>query len=194
MSDNPYSAPQTDIGSMSALEGDQPVVLASRFKRLVARFVDSILLSLVLLILEFLLPDGLISSAIFDEEALNRILAESEGSNPFWIFYQVFFSLQFTYYGLVSWLLSILLYFLIQGYLLATLGQTCGKWLLRIKIVDYDTNTLPKLRTTFGLRECGIFILDWLLIAHLIDVLFIFGSSRRCLHDYWSRTKVVQVS
>ena len=83
----------------------------------------------------------------------------------------------------------------IQVWLLTTRGQTVGKRLFKIKIVRYRDGSPPGFVHAVLLRS-------WLpgLISlvprfgqffPLINVLFIFGRQRRCIHDYIADTKVV---
>jgi uncharacterized RDD family membrane protein YckC len=92
----------------------------------------------------------------------------------------------------------------LNGYLLTTRGQTIGKLLTKIQIVDVQSgDLLPFLRVyvyrylwTLPLLLVVILIpgpADDLLVnvVYLIDALLIFGSDRRCLHDYIAGSKVV---
>lgn len=87
------------------------------------------------------------------------------------------------------------IYMLLHGYLLATRGQSIGKMLLRVRIVDYDTGALLPLSKLVGLRLVPVWIVSLIPyvggILSLIDVLFIFGSERRCVHDLIAGTRVV---
>ena len=86
----------------------------------------------------------------------------------------------------------------VQIYLLAQKGQTIGKRMVGIRIVDHSTGDLAGAGRILGLREflrglvSGIPYIGWLLI--LIDILAIFGEDHRCIHDYIARTMVVAVS
>lgn len=74
-------------------------------------------------------------------------------------------------------------------------GQTIGKKLMKIKIVQVD-GSRAGLGRTFGLRM----IVNGLLSAipfvgsiyGLVDLLFIFGEERRCVHDYIAGTIVIK--
>ena len=97
----------------------------------------------------------------------------------------------------VELLISIGMFVAVNIYLLANRGQTVGKYLLKIRIVDYYSEEVPKLRFSLVLREGILTLLNLFgilggLIA-LVDVLFIFATDKRCLHDYWAFTKVVDV-
>jgi len=94
----------------------------------------------------------------------------------------------------LSSLASIGIFLLINGYWLATKGQTVGKKLAGIKIVSTE-NTLVPFGSLIGRR----YLLFWIAsmipygnIIGLINVLFIFRKSRRCLHDDLAGTMVVQ--
>ncbi len=79
-----------------------------------------------------------------------------------------------------------------QWYLLATSGQTVGKKLLMVRIVS-ESGTLPGFFRAVVLRNWVRALLSMIPFFGLIDVLFIFSESRKCLHDYIAGTKVVAV-
>lgn len=105
----------------------------------------------------------------------------------------------------IAWtVLGGLVFMMIQGYLLATRGQTIGKMLMQIQIVDAETQRLLPFIRVAVYRYCWLlplvavaaFIpgdLDDLLVgaASLLDASLIFGSARRCLHDYIAGSIVV---
>jgi len=90
---------------------------------------------------------------------------------------------------------------LLNGYLLLKAGQTIGKRLCALKIVDARSkNRVPLWRQV--LRLYGVAILAGLvalaltvdlgLAFYLISLLSIFGKSQRCLHDYVAGTAVIR--
>jgi uncharacterized RDD family membrane protein YckC len=101
-------------------------------------------------------------------------------------------------------MLSTLSWLLLQGYMLAARGQTIGKWLLKIQIVDESSNCLLPIFRVILLRyfwtvpillvyvflplEVAIFIFN---LATIGNVLWILGDDKRCLHDYVAGSKVV---
>ena len=105
----------------------------------------------------------------------------------------------------IAWtVLGGLVFMMIQGYLLATRGQTIGKMLMQIQIVDAETQRLLPFIRGAVYRYCWLlplvavaaFIpghLDGLVVgaASLLDASLIFGSGRRCLHDYIAGSIVV---
>ena len=184
MSDNPYAASSTSLANDDTVQGE--IVLASRFKRLVARIIDAVVNLVAYLLCIYFIPSlwerytggftvapGDASTATSD--ALQTLLIAAD------------FSLLF----LAEFLLALAIVFLVQGYFLAQYGQTIGKMALNVKMVDKENHEKPSLTRLFVVRECGMSVIGILPILGLIDVLWIFGPARRCLHDYWSRTIVV---
>jgi uncharacterized RDD family membrane protein YckC len=82
----------------------------------------------------------------------------------------------------------------IHGYLIATRSQTVGKALLKIRIVRLDGSPASFGRIV-GLRYVVPMLLAWVPVVGwifgLLDALFIFRASRRCLHDLIADTVVV---
>jgi uncharacterized RDD family membrane protein YckC len=84
----------------------------------------------------------------------------------------------------------------VQGYPLARTGQTWGKKLLSIRIVDLH-GELPPLWRLIVLRYLPTQLLSLVPVAGnvyaLLDALFIFRQDKRCLHDIIAGTQVVNV-
>ena len=82
----------------------------------------------------------------------------------------------------------------LNGYLLGSRGQTIGKMLVGIRIVDASSGALVPLPKLYGVREFlprAIFALPTVgPLMMLADALFIFGDARRCVHDYLCGTVV----
>lgn len=79
----------------------------------------------------------------------------------------------------------------IQWNLIATRGQTIGKFLMCIRIVSMD-GRLPGFIFGVVVRNWIRNLLGMIPFFSLVDVLFIFGESNRCIHDYLAGTRVVQ--
>ena len=84
----------------------------------------------------------------------------------------------------------------VQIWLLCTRGQTIGKMALDVKIVRFADNAPPGFLHAVLLRLIvpGIIgVIPWVgLLFTLVNYCFIFGQSRRCLHDLIAGTKVVK--
>lgn len=93
-------------------------------------------------------------------------------------------------------LLGLLLFAIVNGYLLMTRGQTVGKMLLGMRIVRPDGSAASPVRI-IGLRY-GV---GWLatalpvvgMVYALLDCLLIFRADRRCIHDLIADTIVVKI-
>lgn len=79
---------------------------------------------------------------------------------------------------------------IIQWNLIATRGQSLGKMLLFIRIVNVN-GEIPGFISGVILRNWLRAALSTIPLFGLIDVLFIFTESRRCIHDYLAGTRVV---
>ena len=140
--------------------------LASRWIRLWASIIDAIILMLITI------------PILYFTGGVEQI---RDGIEP-----------TFLYSSLIG-LAGLLGFYLINIKLLLTKGQTVGKKVLDIKIVDLNDN-LPKKIHLF--RRYFIYFIPtyipvigaWLSI---IDLLFIFGKEKRCVHDLIGKTKVV---
>ena len=183
MSENPYASSATHLVQERA--HPQEIVLASRFNRLLARCVDVVLEGSFHWIFVTLVPG--VSELLTQTIAAVPAEPKNEGYSRWshWVIPD--FSIE----SLVFWLMSIGITFICQAYLLAKYGQTIGKRLLSIKIVNENGYRKPTLSRSFFVRECGIYVLDWIPLLALLEILWIFGASRKCLHDYWSRTIVI---
>lgn len=99
--------------------------------------------------------------------------------------------------SLISAIIGFTTFSLIHGYFLKKFGQTIGKKALGIRIVGIDDAqlSLPMILFKRYLPITAISLIPVLggLLA-LVDILFIFGSEKRCLHDYIAGSKVVVAS
>lgn len=87
-----------------------------------------------------------------------------------------------------------LIYMVVNIWLLYKYGQTAGKRIIGIKILDQENNK-PSLVKSFLIRTIvPVIILPVPVVGILFfitDALFIFRQDRRCLHDLIAGTKVV---
>jgi uncharacterized RDD family membrane protein YckC len=84
--------------------------------------------------------------------------------------------------------------FILQCVLLSRDGQTIGKKMLRIRIVNTDTEKNGGFVPNVLLRYLLNGLISWLTcsIYGFVDVLFIFRGDRRCLHDFIAGTHVIE--
>jgi len=172
--ENPYQSPATVVEDASAQDGPfEERMLASRWSRLGASIVDSLVMMVPVFLIYFAAGTSLIPMSVADVENI---------SQRTWLF------------ETLASIVSIGVYLAINGYWLATKGQTVGKKLVGIKIVSRE-NTLVPLGKIIGLRCLPFWIasmIPFVKIISFIDVLFIFRENRRCLHDDLADTMVVR--
>jgi len=100
-------------------------------------------------------------------------------------------------FSVVSFLVGQAIYLIANGWLLFKYGQTIGKKLMSIKIVD-QKEVLPPFYRVYGLRQFLISLIVMIPILgnffSIVDALFIFRNDKRCIHDHLAETKVVKVA
>ncbi|MGH8081094.1 MAG: RDD family protein [Lysobacter sp.] len=163
---NPYQSPQSSLTAPEP-SGDE---LADRGIRLVAALIDGVIMLVLLMPVMFL-------GGYF-----NQLMQAAQAGEQT-------FGLQ------IMWgLIGVIAFFVIQAYPLNQSGQTWGKKVMKIKIVDMD-GLQPSLATLLGKRYLfsqGIGLVPCIgAVVQLVDVLMIFRDDRRCLHDQIAGTKVV---
>jgi uncharacterized RDD family membrane protein YckC len=175
---NPYAAPaESSEPPIPEVPDSTGDVLAGRGLRFLSAMIDGIL------------PAAIIVPIQFGTGFYQRTLSQ-----------QVTFTEQ-----LAMALVGMAAFLICHGYLLITRGQSIGKYLLGLQIVDYATGQLlPPMRVyvyrylwSLPITITALLIpgtTDDTIFAYLlmIDPLFIFGEERRCLHDLIAGSKVVK--
>ena len=151
--------------------------LASRWRRIIATFIDIILVP---------------SLTLFFVLILGVIEDPEDFTDRWWIVHIL--------------LLAIFSYLLLNGFLLRKFGQTIGKAIMHISIVKsephnnglYYLNLLPIWKILF-IRAMFfpllyMIVIPWFMFVPIIDQILIFGKNRRCLHDYLAGSVVVYLS
>lgn len=147
---------------------------ASRLARLLAQVLDGLILMFASVPVMFLFNIG--ADLDWDEVLESGVLPVDQ-------------VLLFTAVG-------IFVYLLVNGYHLWYFGQTLGKKMMRIAIVDAN-DRVPSFSKIVGLRYIPFQLagaIPGLALISLIDVLLIFRTDRRCLHDMLAGTRVIDVS
>lgn len=178
--ENPYASP--DVSEAPVAGPPATAELARRGTRLVAAILDGFLAAIILFPVMIFLGVGLFAAAggIDNPDSVEQMTSS------------VGFSVISTVMGYV---LGLLVFAVLHGYLIYTRGQTIGKMLLGIKMVRKDGSPADFNRL-FWLRYALIQLLVSIpliggLIA-LVDALMIFRESRYCLHDDIADTMVVR--
>jgi uncharacterized RDD family membrane protein YckC len=175
MSNNPYAPPSTTGGiDVPGVPANDP--LAGRFSRFASAMVDGILTLAITMPVMF--ATGFVARTQAQQVGFLEQIAMSS-------------------LGMV-WMLAL------NGYFLATRGQTIGKMLTKIQIVDAQSGGLLPFLRVYVYRYLWMLPLGFIValipgtvddilvnVLVLIDALLIFGAARRCLHDYIAGSKVV---
>ena len=95
--------------------------------------------------------------------------------------------------------LAVASYLVLNGYGLARTGQTLGKRLFGIAVVRADALAPASFWKLICVRApffplLFVIVFPPLIVLPLLDLLPIFGKSRRCLHDWAAGTQVVRAS
>lgn len=160
---NPYQAPSASVAPRyrPAPQPSQQATLAGRWLRLGAQLVDGLVFGVAVVVAAF-------------------VVGTSRGADE---------SAAYVAIGIAA--LPIMF---VNLYLLGSRGQTIGKMLVKVKIVrttGEDANLLRLvLLRILPINAMGFIPLLGGLIG-LIDALMIFGEERRCLHDLFADTIVV---
>ncbi|WP_242106899.1 RDD family protein [Luteimonas aquatica] len=164
---NPYKSPASQV---MALPGDD-MTAAGRWVRLGAALIDGIIAMVVTLPLMYV---GGYFTEVFAAAQQGR---------------QVGFGLV-----LVWTLIVFVIIAAIQAYPLHATGQTWGKRVVKVKIVDLAGNKPPLLRL-LALRMLPISLVSAIPfiggLLTVVDALLIFRNDRRCGHDLIAGTRVV---
>lgn len=189
---NPYQATKTAITEVeSALEEFE---LASVSERILARVVDYLLLTAVALTVALLIVLVLYSSGVIDADLLREFMSSQleEDSS--------LFTLNLTdptlWIGVAT---THVMFLALHGALLYRFGQTIGKRIMKIAIVDADTHEVVPLTRLFVFRYLiwdfpALFfsVVNW--IIRITDVCFGLRKNRRTLHDLTANTIVIKVT
>ncbi len=98
-------------------------------------------------------------------------------------------------FNLIGGFFGIAIFLAVNGFLLATRGQTVGKTIVKTQIVADDGSMMP-----FGPLILKRYLPFWILgmipylgLLNLVNVLMIFRESHKCLHDEIAGTKVISL-
>ena len=83
---------------------------------------------------------------------------------------------------------------MIQAFLIAKSGQSVGKKITKIQIVDAETQTQVDTIRGFWLRSILFIVLNLLFMPFItiLDYALAFNKNRQTLHDKLAKTKVIQ--
>lgn len=163
---NPYAPPRGAVQDFVAGEGLEP---GGRAARLAAAVVDGIIVCVMTFVPAL--------TVLFATGAL--VGPETQVDDSAYLMAGLVFLA-----GFIAWAWITML-------LVARFGQTMGKRLLEIRVVRSD-GSQASLGRIFLLRNVVNGLLGLIPFYALVDVLFIFGERRQCIHDRLADTLVVK--
>ncbi|HND52387.1 MAG TPA: RDD family protein [Pirellulaceae bacterium] len=171
---NPYAAPPvTGFQPPPGMGGGS--VLATRMERFAGAFVDGLILGGAGFVVGIGLGFGLVAAGV------------EPGSVAFTAIVAV-----------LSVVINAAIFLALNGFLLATRGQTIGKVLLKTRIVaDADESLVPLVSLVLK-RYLPIWVASAIPmvgpLVGLVNALLIFRGSVKCLHDDIAGTKVIKAA
>lgn len=171
---NPYAAPTTELDPMRP---SNELRLADLGKRFLGALIDGFVS------IPFVIP-GLI--LLFVGMSMSDPGAETPELNGTAIL------------GIVLMVIGALIVMGIQLYLLYTRSQSIGKYFMKTQIVNFQTGQRASFVSCFLLRSLVNGIIGAVpyigSIYGIVNILFIFRSDRRCIHDHIAGTTVIDIA
>ena len=160
----------------------QSRILAGRGKRLAAALSD------IVFCFVCLLPGALLFFGSFYFTSMSKNI-------PFGDLRPSDVGLPFIYISFALFILGGLGCFITQMLLLSRRGQTIGKKFFRIKIVNVSDGAQPDGVRILLLRSILVWFMYIITVVGQIfliaDICFIWREDRRCIHDFFAKTQVV---
>ena len=171
---NPFASPLVQGGYATSIQttGGE---LAGRGERFLAALIDSLIVGLISFIPGFGL--GMLMAIVLGAEFMATPVANliTQG---------------------LGLLIGIACYLAINGYSLVKSGQTVGKKVMKIRVVQEGNDSVPDLSTTYFKR---LFITQLVTVIPilgglyaLVDALMIFSAEKKCIHDRIAGTRVIK--
>ncbi len=188
---NPYQATKTAITEVKPVL--EEIELASVPHRILARVVDFLLITAVAVAIVILIAFVLYYSGNIDADFLEFMASEIEEDSSL-------FTLNLTnpwiWIGVAT---THTMFLALHGALLHRYGQTIGKRIMKIAIVDADTHEVVPLPRLFVFRYLiwdfpllFFEVMYW--IIRILDLCFGLRKNRRTLHDLTANTIVIKVA
>lgn len=184
----PFSTPVPQVIEPVAAKKATNTVLASVNKRILAKMIDILLLWIPssMIFGQFVTPDfvqkyqAIAGKAVWPSAQQQEQLLSLIATLP-----------SAAYYAVAGF---VLLYFVLQAFLLHKFGQSVGKKALGIQIVDEQSHEKTNITRSFLIRSVVFIILNYFVfIIALIDFAFIFTKRHRTLHDRLAKTVVIDL-
>ena len=153
--------------------------LAGPWTRFVASLIDGIFINTVLFVSGFV-------GATLGAASVGKIEDEVTEAEFFQILQQFFLV-----YG-ISIACGVLITAIIFTIMMMNSGQTIGKKLCGIRVVDASTRQIPAFAQGVLIRSWLKNVMYFVPLLALVDILMIFGDENQCLHDKMANTIVIK--
>lgn len=180
---------QNDVISQIQVNSKNVVTPASTGKRISAKLVDLLLFVLpqILVTLVFLPKDLIQQANSFGVDEQIKIAEAMSNNMPSWV-----------PIALLAYTLGLLF---VQNMLISKSGQSIGKKIFKLQIVDATTHKLVGQFRAFFIRSFLFVALSQFVslfpligIVFIVDIVMFFSKGNNSLHDRLAKTKVIDIS
>lgn len=168
--------------------------LASIPSRILAKIIDLLLwLPVTFLLTSFFTDTQKVEFGKLNEQFMNVLMSSNADPALAQQLQSQIFDL-FPQQALIASSLYLLVMLAIQAFLIAKSGQSIGKKITKIKIVDVETSENVNLLRAFTIRSVFFIFLNIVSmpLSTIIDSVFGLGKKRQTLHDKLAKTKVIK--
>lgn len=168
--------------------------LASIPSRILAKIIDLLLwLPVTFLLTSFFTDTQKVEFGKLNEQFMNVLMSSNADPALAQQLQSQIFDL-FPQQALIASSLYLLVMLAIQAFLIAKSGQSIGKKITKIKIVDAETSENVNLLRAFTIRSVFFIFLNIVSmpLSTIIDSVFGLGKKRQTLHDKLAKTKVIK--
>ncbi len=166
--------------------------LAPLSKRAVAKLVDLLLWLPAMILPQFMLSTEQHLAIATQQKEILTLLSQDNIEQANQLSYQLLSIIPTSAW--IAMAVYLLIMFAVQAMLIAKNGQSIGKKMLALQIVDAQNQQLVGLNRAFILRSILFSILNIFIfpLIFVIDWVFAFGKKRQALHDMLAKTIVVE--
>ena len=190
----PASTPYVQPAQTQAKYTAKVVQLASIPRRILAKIVDLLLwLPATFLLTSFFTDAQKAQFAKLNEQFMAILTSSNPDAALAQQVQNEMFSL-FPQQAIIAASLYVLIMLAVQAFLIAKSGQSIGKKITKIKIVDVQTAENVSLLRAFTIRSVFFIFLNIVSmpLSTIIDLVFGLGKKRQTLHDKLAKTQVIK--
>lgn len=187
---NPISEPSNSQAKHTA----KVIQLASIPSRILAKIIDLLLwLPATFLLTSFFTDEQKVQFGKLNEQFMTILMSSNPDAALAQQVQNEMFGL-FPQQAIIAASAYVLIMLAIQAFLIAKSGQSIGKKITKIKIVDAQTTENVSLLRAFTIRSVFFIFLNIISmpLSTIIDLVFGLGKKRQTLHDKLAKTQVIK--